>query len=217
MQNFFGIFLKHFYPAFSEISREFFKKSLKKNSSGFSGNSHTFLYVDIYSLVMDEKGNSEKKPMGYREFGTGMVILVLVILFLFLSGNFPASCLPPAPAPTMSPVTAAGVKDLAIRTYNDYLAEGQSNAYYFDVSPDNNVHKSIQVIALAQSGNSITSVVGFNYVPSLENNTFDSMASTSSTSSDVVIQIENPGQERYYVMVKGIKGSGDTRVSRSLY
>jgi hypothetical protein len=202
--------------------RKIFTKNFLKNSPGFSGNSPTFLYIDIYSMVMDEKGRSEKKPVGYQKFGIATLILALVILFLYFAGVFPAfsrpaSYLPPTPAPTMSPVTAVGAKDLATRYYSDYLAEGQTNAYYFDVSPDNNVHKSIQVLALAKSGNSITSVVGFNYVPSIENNKFDYIASTSRTSSDAVIQIEDPGQGRYYVIVKGITGSGDTRVSRSLY
>jgi hypothetical protein len=71
-------------------------------------------------MVMDEKENSEKKPIGYRKFGVATLILALVILFLYFFGVFPAFSLPasdfpPTPAPTMSTVTAVGAKDLATR------------------------------------------------------------------------------------------------------
>jgi hypothetical protein len=75
----------------------------------------------------------------------------------------------------------------------------------------------IKVFAQAKSGNIITAAVGFNYAPSIENDKYDYLSSTSTTSDYAVIQINNPTPGRYYVMVKGITGSGDTRISRSLF
>jgi hypothetical protein len=109
-------------------------------------------------------------------------------------------------------------KDLATRSYGDFLQEGQTNTYYFDISPENSTKiKIIKVVSQAQPGYIITSAAGVNYVPSIENKKFESITSSSVNTPYAVIEIDNPKPGRYFVIVKGVKGSGDTRVTRYLY
>jgi hypothetical protein len=166
----------------------------------------------------------EKKPINYRniaKYGAGALILALVILFLYYPSVFPALSLPAfnlaqTPA-TTTPAIAVNAKNLDTRSYGDYLAAGQTNAYYFDIAENGENIQMIKVFAQAKSGNIITAAVGLNYAPSIENDKYDYLSSTSTTSDYAVIQINNPMPGRYYVIVKGVAGSGDTKVSRSFY
>jgi hypothetical protein len=165
-----------------------------------------------------------RKPINYRsvaKYGAGALILALVILFLYYPGVFPALSLPAfnlaqTPATTI-PAIAVNAKNLDTRSYGDYLAAGQTNAYYFDIAENSENIEMIKVFAQAKSGNIITAAVGLNYAPSIENDKYDYLSSTSTTSDYAVIQINNPMPGRYYVIVKGVAGSGDTKVSRSFY
>jgi hypothetical protein len=165
-----------------------------------------------------------REPINYRnvvKYGAAALVLALVILFLYFPGVFPRFSLPEfnlaqTPATTTSAI-AVNAKNLDIRSYGDYLAAGQTNAYYFDIAQNGENIEMIKVFAQAKSGNIITAAVGFNYAPSIENDKYDYLSSTSTTSDYAVIQINNPTPGRYYVMVKGITGSGDTRISRSLF
>lgn len=166
-----------------------------------------------------------REPINYRsvvKYGAGALILAVVILFLYYPGVFPAVSLPAfnlaqTPATATTTAIAVNAKNLDTRSYGDYLSEGQTNAYYFDIADNGENIEMIKVFAQAKSGNIITSAVGFNYAPSIENDRYDYLSSSSRTSDFSVIQINNPMPGRYYVMVKGITGSGDTKISRSLY
>jgi hypothetical protein len=167
-----------------------------------------------------------REPINYRnvvKYGAGALILALIILFLYSPGILPKFLLPDFNLPqisgtTTTPTSAMNAKDLAMRSYGDFLQEGQTNTYYFDVSPnDITKYKLIKVFAQGRSGTIITSAVGINYVPSIENNKFDYTSSSSANIPYAVIEIDNPNTGRYYVIVKGVAGSGDTRVSISFY
>lgn len=172
----------------------------------------------------------EKGPQSYRHivnFLGGCLILGVIIwimmdpgilsvsyLSALISALFPASFQPISP----SPVITADAKDLAVRPYGDYLTAGHTNLYYFDIdSSDGKYYDMIKVFTQTSRGHFVTMMVGLNYIPSIENNKYDYIASTSTTSSDAVIQINDLKPGRYYVAVSGISGSGDTKVSRTLY
>jgi len=165
-----------------------------------------------------------REPINYRtiaKYGAAILVLALAILFLYSPGIFPSFSLPnfnlAQTSTTTTPAIAVNAKNLDIRSYGDYLAAGQTNAYYFDIAQNGKNVEMIKVFAQVKSGNIVTAAVGFNYVPSIENGKYDYQSSTSTTSNDAVIQINNPMPGRYYVIVKGISGSGDTRISRSIY
>ena len=168
----------------------------------------------------------EKKPINYRnvaKYGVAILIFALITLFVINPDIVPISSLTRFNPPQTSIVTPTPgndivAKDLAIRSYGDFLQEGQTNTYYFDISPENATNnKNIKVIAQVTPGNVITSAVGINYVPSIENKKFDYISSPSADRFYAVIDIDNPKPGRYFVIVNGVKGSGDTRVTRYLF
>jgi hypothetical protein len=141
-------------------------------------------------------------------------ILSLSSLSPFVSAIFPTSF----PAATTTTGSTVHVKDLAVRSYGDYLQSGQTNVYYFDVSSfESSNYKLMKVFSQAKQGHILTATVGRDYVPSAENARYDYIASTSMTSPDAVIQINNPSPGRYYVSVQGVSGRGDTKISLSKY
>lgn len=165
-----------------------------------------------------------REPINYRniaKYGAATLVLALAILFLYSPSIFPSFSLPDfnlaQTSTTTTPAIAVNAKNLDIRSYGDYLAAGQTNAYYFDIAQNGKNVEMIKVFAQVKSGNIVTAAVGFNYVPSIENGKYDFQSSTSATSSDAVIQINTPMPGRYYVVVKGIAGGGDTRISRTIY
>jgi hypothetical protein len=167
-----------------------------------------------------------KKPINYRnvvKYGVAVLIFALITLFVINPDIIPISSLtgfnpPQTSIVTPSPGNDIVAKDLAIRSYGDFLQEGQTNTYYFDISPENTTNnKNIKVIAQVTPGNVITSAVGINYVPSIENKKFDYISSPSADRFYAVIDIDNPKPGRYFVIVNGVKGSGDTRVTRYLF
>jgi len=169
--------------------------------------------------------NVAKKPINYRngaKYGIAILIFALITLFVINPNIIPISSFPgfiPVQTATITPTpnTEIVAKDLAIRSYGDFLQEGQTNTYYFDISPENSTKIDvINVIAQVTPGNIITSAVGLNYIPSIENKKFDYISSPSADRFYAVIDINNPKPGRYFVIVKGIKGSGDTRVTRYL-
>jgi len=201
--------------------RAFFFR-LKASLSNSTKNAQTSTKKETISPTL----SVEKKPINYRDiaiFGTGALILVLVILSLYVPGIFPAFSLPAFMLPqtavtTMTPVTTLDAKDLAIRSYGDFLQEGQTNTYFFDIdSYDSSKYETINVIAQAKTGNYIASAAGLNYLPSIENNKYDYYSASSRTSQYAVIQISDPKPGRYYFTVKGISGSGDISIYRTLY
>lgn len=168
----------------------------------------------------------EKKPINYRKvakYGVAMLIFALITLFVINPDIIPISSLPgfnPIQTEIITPTPNNDIvaKDLAISSYGDFLKEGQTNTYYFDISPENSSNiKIINVIAQVTPGNIITSAVGLNYIPSIENKKFDYISSLSADRFYAVIDINNPKPGRYFVIVKGVKGSGDTRVTRYLF
>jgi hypothetical protein len=167
-----------------------------------------------------------KQPINYRnaiKSSAIILIIALLILFAYYPGLFPSFSLPGFNSPqtsiiTPTPNNAIVAKDLAIKAYGDFLQEGQTNTYYFDIINENSSNiKIIKVIAQGQSGNIITSAAGVNYIPSIGNKKFDYISSSSANTPYAVIEIDNPKPGRYFVILKGIRGSGDTRVARSLY
>lgn len=167
-----------------------------------------------------------KKPINYRnvaKYGVAVLIFALITLFVINPDIVPISSLTGFNPPQTSIVTPTPgndivAKDLAIRSYGDFLQEGQTNTYYFDITPENATNnKNIKVIAQVTPGNVITSAVGINYVPSIENKKFDYISSLSADRFYAVIDIDNPKPGRYFVIVNGVKGSGDTRVTRYLF
>jgi YHS domain-containing protein len=168
----------------------------------------------------------EKKPINYRnvaKYGVAILIFALITLFVINPDIVPIPSLTGFNPPQTSIVTPTPgndivAKDLAIRSYGDFLQEGQTNTYYFDISPENATNnKNIKVVAQVTPGNVITSAVGINYVPSIENKKFDYISSLSADRFYAVIDIDNPKPGRYFVIVNGVKGSGDTRVTRYLF
>jgi len=168
-----------------------------------------------------------KRPVNLRKIAKYSVIgLVLILAILVISHpsilpnfSFPELNLIPSftPTTTATPVAESDAKDLAIRTYGDFLQDGQTNSYYFDFNPDGTNIKIIKVFAQTQPGNIITSAVGLNYMPSIEDNKYDFISSSSQESPYAVIEIDNPKPGRYYVIVKGIDGSGYTSVSQATF
>jgi hypothetical protein len=141
-------------------------------------------------------------------------ILSISSMSALLTGPLPTSI----PAATTTPVNTVNAKDLQAMSYGDYLQPGQTNFYYFDVSSfESSNYRLMKVFAQAKQGHLLTTTVGLNYVPMVENNRYDYIASTSMTSQDAVIQINNPSPGRYFVSVQGVSGNGDTRVSLSKY
>lgn len=167
-----------------------------------------------------------RKPINYRniaKFGAVTLILALVILFLYYPGVFPTVSLPKfiptqssTPIPTQSNAVIA--KDLNAYPNGDFLQEGQTNTYFFDIPDKNTNLKVMKIITYAKSGNKILTAVGFNYVPSIENQKYDYLSEPGTWvhSVDVVTEIYNPKPGRYFVTVQGIKGSGDIKVSRTV-
>jgi hypothetical protein len=175
--------------------------------------------------VLSSRPLPNKKPINLRNITKYTVFgLVLIFALLLISHpsilpniSFPELNLQPPLAPTITPVAESDAKNLAIRTYGDYLQEGQTNSYYFDFNPNNSNTKMIKVFAQTQAGNIITSAVGLNYVPSIDDNKFDYIASSSVNNPYAVIEIDNPKPGRYYVIVKGINGNGYTSVSQEVF
>lgn len=182
-------------------------------------------------IASSERTHTKRRPINYRKavkYSAILLILIVAIYVLLFSQIQIADTLPQIttstlfsaiPAITTTPNNQITAKDLALRTYGDYLQQGQSNTYYFDVDNSNEKIKVIKVIAKAASGNKIIATAGYNYVPSIENQKYDYVSSSGIGlySSDNVIEIYNPKSGRYFVTVKGLQGSGDTQVSRAFY
>jgi hypothetical protein len=163
--------------------------------------------LNIFETLVKPKTPQLKKAI----YGISLLALLIIIVWFFASGNQG----PPPVIPQTSVQNSAIVtKDLSVRSYGDYLSEGQTNTYFFDVSSDEANHKLLKVTSEAGHGNHISMAVGVGYLPSIDDQKFDYISVAYSTS---VIDINNPKPGRYYVAVKGILGSGDTRVSRSFY
>jgi hypothetical protein len=162
---------------------------------------------------------NRKKESFYRKsifFWLSVALFVIIIAAVIAAFVFPVSNTTNIQTSSEIPSSNDQItdKNLAVRSYGDFLQEGQTNTYYFDVNNENAGGKLLKIIAQGQPGTKITSAVGINYVPSIENRKFDFI---SEANSDSVIDINNPQPGRYFVTVKGVKGSGDTRVSRSFY
>lgn len=185
-------------------------------------------YLDVKKQIYVKSGQTvsvfetlaqiSTPPFTKAIYAFGLLLLIFFLAVFFYGGN---SSTPPAqqysqqtPIITTIPDNTIVEKDLAIRSYGDYLQQGQTNTYYFDLTEADSKNNLLKVIVLGKSGNKVSSAVGINYVPSMENKKFDYV---SVTGTDAVIEIKNPKPGRYFVTVKGVIGSGDTRVSRSFY
>jgi len=168
-----------------------------------------------------KRSDNFRKIAKYGVIGLVLILAILVISHPSIIPNFSfpeLNLIPPlTTTTTATPVAESDAKDLAIRTYGDFLQEGQTNSYYFDFNPGDTNTKIIKVLAQTQPGNIITSSVGLNYIPSIEDNKYDFISSSSQDSPYAVIEIDNPKPGRYYVIVKGISGSGYTSVSREMF
>ena len=167
---------------------------------------------DSEDLNIFETLVKQKKPLFTKAIYAFCLLVFLFILVWLFTGGIP----PPPPVPPQASVQNSAIvtKDLSIRSYGDYLSEGQINTYFFDVSSDEANHRLLKVTSEAAFGNHISMAVGVGYLPSIDDKKFDYVSVAYSTS---VIDIYNPKPGRYYVAVKGVLGSGDTRVSRSFY
>ena len=194
--------------------------------------SHIIVKNEIKSLKNRISTTNEtvtkKKPINFRKaakYSAIFLLLVIAIYTIFFSDIHLQNYLPQItptlfsviPTATTTPDNKIVAKDLTSHTYADYIQEGQTSTYYFDVAKSN--IKVIKVLVKGKGGNNIVSAVGINYVPSIENQKYDyiSAPGTGISSSDFVIEIYDPKPARYFVVVKGVTGSGVASISQANY
>lgn len=170
---------------------------------------------------------TKEKQIDFRKvvkYSAVSLLLIIAIYTIFFSGiqfqNYLPQIAPTlfsgTPTATPTPDNKIVAKDLTSRTYADYIQEGQVYTYYFDVVKYN--IKVIKVIVNGKGGTKTVSAVGINFVPSIDNQKYDYISSQGSQfSSDSIIEIYDPKPARYYVIVKGVSGSGVARISQVNY
>src|SRR5208282_2971316 len=98
---------------------------------------------------------------------------------------------------------------------DDYLANGDSKTYYFDVVNSNN---NIELVRIKLDGDPLTScnfIVGKDYVPTLNPKHYEIIQGGGVQTKEC--DINNPTSDRYYVVVNNLGGSGNYTISKSIF
>jgi hypothetical protein len=98
---------------------------------------------------------------------------------------------------------------------SDYLANGDSKTYYFDVNNPNNNIEFIRILLDADPLTSCNFIIGKDYVPTLNPRHFELIQGSGVQTKEV--DINNPTSDRYYIVVNNPGNSGNYTISKSIF